>query len=156
MEGQSEEQVKEQVKEQGSEDRAKGYFGNGFHCAEAVVAAVLEGMGKDASEAIAHATAFGGGFGKTYGEACGALSGALIVIGHLHGRRESGKDWDLPAGMGAGIRQMFIHRFKTTHCLSLREKFGEEDQMGQCRNLVGWVTQDLVSLLEKYPENLRP
>ncbi|MBU0969357.1 MAG: C-GCAxxG-C-C family protein [Proteobacteria bacterium] len=146
MEGQSEEQV--------IGERAKGYFGNGFHCAEAVVAAVLEEMGKDASEAIAHATAFGGGFGKTCGEACGALSGALIVIGHLHGRRESGKDWNLAAGMGAGIRQLFIHRFETTHCLSLREKFGQEGQMDQCRDLVGWVTRDLVSLLEKYPEKV--
>ena len=40
---------------------SKHYFENGYHCAEAIVAAVLEGMGFDASEAIAHATPFGGG-----------------------------------------------------------------------------------------------
>lgn len=44
-----------------------------------------------------------GGFGKTYEETCGALSGALIVIGHLHGRRELGDNWDLPAELGAEI-----------------------------------------------------
>ncbi len=144
--------MEELVKEQEICDRAGDYFGNGFHCAEAVVAAVLEGMGKEASEAIAHATAFGGGFGKTYGEACGALSGALIAIGHLYGRREPGEDWDLSADLGAKIRQMFIHRFKTTHCQTLREEFGQEAQMDQCRNLIKWVTLDLVELLERSSE----
>ena len=87
------------------------YFGNGFHCAEAVAAAVLETLGEDASEAAAHATAFGGGFGRTYQEACGALSGALIAIGHLHGRRRPVDEWDLPATLGTKIRQRFLNDF---------------------------------------------
>ncbi len=63
-------------------NRAGHYFGNGFHCAEAIVTAVIEAIGEDPSEDRAHATAFGGGFGRTYQEACGALSAAFIVIGH--------------------------------------------------------------------------
>ena len=80
---------------------ASGYFGSGFHCAEAVAKAVLESLGHDANAAVAHATAFGGGFGGTYCEACGALSGGLLAIGHLHGRCEPAADWDLPAELAA-------------------------------------------------------
>ncbi len=154
-----EEKRAEQGIEQGMEqeicDRAGEYFGNGYHCAEAVVAAVLAGMGQEASMAIAHATAFGGGFGKTYEETCGALSGAMIVIGHLHGRRELGDNWEVPAELAAAIRQMFMDRFDTTHCRSLREAFGDEAQMDQCRNIVRHVTCDLVALLEISPRPLR-
>jgi len=146
-----EEQRAKQEMEQEFCDRAGAYFGNGYHCAEAVVAAVLEGMGQEASGAIAHATAFGGGFGKTYEETCGALSGALIVIGHLHGRRELGDNWDLPAELGADIRQMFIDRFDTTHCRTLKEEFGDEAQMDQCRNIVRYVTRKILELLEISP-----
>lgn len=142
-----EEKRAEQGLEQTFSDRAGTYFGNGYHCAEAVVAAVLEGMGQDASMAIAHATAFGGGFGKTYEETCGALSGAMIVIGHLHGRRALGDNWDHPAELGADIRQMFVDRLDTTHCRILREGFGDEAQMDECRNIVRHVTCDLVALL---------
>jgi len=149
-----EEQRAGHVLEQEICDRAGAYFGNGYHCAEAVVAAVLAGTGQEASMAIAHATAFGGGFGKTYEETCGALSGAMIVIGHLHGRRELGDNWDLPAELGAAIRQMFVDRFDTTHCRTLREGFGDEAQMDQCRNIVRHVTCDLLALLEISPRPL--
>jgi len=128
-------------------DRATDLFGNGFHCAEAVATAVLEALGEAPGEAAAHATAFGGGFGKTHDEACGALSGALIVIGHLHGRRAPGGEWDLPARLAAEARQRFIARFGTAHCATLRNRFGDERQMAECRNLVASVTETLLELL---------
>ena len=40
-------------------EKAASYFGEGYHCAEAVVAAFFETIGDDAGDAIAHATAFG-------------------------------------------------------------------------------------------------
>jgi C_GCAxxG_C_C family probable redox protein len=132
-------------------DRATDYFDNGFHCAEAVAAAVLEAVGEDPSEAAAHATAFGGGFGRTFGEACGALSGALIAIGHLHGRRKPGGSWDLPAKLGAEIRQRFIDDFGTAHCAKLRTRFGKERQMAECRNVVKKVTVALLELVTEDP-----
>ena len=134
-----------------SENAAK-YFGNGFHCAEAVATAVLDAVGEQSSEAAAHATAFGGGFGRTFQEACGALSGALIAIGHLYGRREMGGEWDLPAELGAEIRQCFLDDFGTTNCASLRNRFGEELQMAECRLLIKKVTSTLLTLLTENPD----
>lgn len=130
-------------------EKAAESFGNGFHCAEAVVTAALEALGEDPSEAAAHATAFGGGFGRTYQEACGALSGALIAIGHLYGRRQRGGEWDLPAELGAEIRQRFLDDFGATHCATLRDRFGEEHQMAECRKLTKRVTTALLALLTK-------
>ncbi len=130
-------------------DKAGYYFENGFHCAEAIVASVLEGLDKDPSQVIAQATAFGGGFGKTFDEACGALTGSLIVIGHLHGRNNPGEDWDLPAQLAQDMRERFIENFKTTHCATLRHRFGEELQSVECGKLVEQVAKDLMDILSK-------
>ncbi|MBI9091640.1 MAG: C_GCAxxG_C_C family protein [Desulfobacterium sp.] len=127
--------------------RAGDYFGNGCHCAEAVTKAVLEEMGEDPSQALACATAFGGGFGKSFEEACGALSGALIAIGQLHGRQKYGGEWEIAADLGAQIRQQFVNDFGTTHCASLRDRFGEEHQMDECRKVVERVTTSLLEIL---------
>ncbi len=133
-------------------ENAAAYFGNGFHCAEAVVAAVLEEMEVEAEMATAHATAFGGGFGRTFTEACGALSGGLIVIGHLHGRKTPSDDWDTPAILGDTLRQRFLSDFATTHCATLRERFGDENQMKECRNIVKKVAVYLANLLNEHEE----
>ncbi|MGD9212536.1 MAG: C-GCAxxG-C-C family (seleno)protein [Desulfobacteraceae bacterium] len=129
--------------------KAADYFGNGYHCAEAVATAVLETLGQDATEATAHGTAFGGGVGRTYKELCGALSGGLIVIGHLYGRRQCGEEWDLPAELGAELRQNFVNHFGTCHCGALREKFGLEKQMDECRKIVHNVADTLFILLSE-------
>jgi C_GCAxxG_C_C family probable redox protein len=128
-------------------EKAAEYFGNGFHCAEAVVTAALEALGEDPSQASAHATAFGGGFGRTHQEACGALSGALITIGHLHGRRRPGGEWDLPAKLGAIVRQCFLDQYATTQCAALCTRFGVKRQPVECRQLTQWVTTALFALL---------
>ena len=128
------------------------YFENGYHCAEAVVAAVLEGMGTDASEAVAHATPFGGGMGRTLQETCGALSGSLIVIGHFYGRHMPGRSWDRPAQLAANIRQTFLDRFETTSCIRLRDRFGDEMQPKECCRIVKTLAADLVDLLQREPD----
>jgi C_GCAxxG_C_C family probable redox protein len=133
-------------------EKAAKYFGNGFHCAEAVATAVLDAIGEESSEAAAHATAFGGGFGRTFQEACGALSGALIAIGHLHGRRELGGEWDIPAELGREIRQRFLDDFGTTNCATLRNRFGKERQMAECREVTKRVTATLLALLSENPD----
>ena len=130
-------------------NRAAAYFGNGFHCAEAVAAAVLETLGQDARQATAHATAFGAGFARTFQEACGALSGGLIAIGHLYGRSEPGGDWDLPAELGEDLYTHFLHDHQTAHCETLRRRFGEEAQMDECRKLVSATAAYLVRLLSE-------
>ncbi len=129
------------------EEQAKLNFQNGYHCAESVVAAVLEGMGEDAASAIAHSTAFGGGFGRTFDEACGALSGCLIAIGHFNARQSQGESWDEAAELGAMIRQKFIELYGSTHCGVLRNEFGE-NQPEKCAAVTGKLAAALVELLQ--------
>jgi C_GCAxxG_C_C family probable redox protein len=135
-------------------DAAVAHFGNGFHCAEAVAWTVLAAMSEEPEQAAAHATAFGGGFGRSFEEACGALSGGLIAIGHLHGRRKPEGEWDLAAKLGAELRERFVNEFGTTHCATLREQFGQEQQMAQCRKLVGRLVTALLELLNESPDLL--
>jgi C_GCAxxG_C_C family probable redox protein len=133
-------------------DSAAELFGNGFHCAEAVAWAVLEAVKVNPAQAAAHATAFGGGFGRSFEEACGALSGGLIAIGHLHGRSAPEGEWDVPAKLGAELRNRFIEDFGTTRCATLRERFGQERQMQECRKLVHGVVVRMLELLEENPD----
>ena len=132
---------------QSAVDKAASYFGNGFHCAEAVASAVLEALDHNPTEAAAHSTAFGGGVGSTYEELCGALSGGLIAIGHLYGRRRRDEDWDLAAKKGAELRRIFLDQFETCHCGTLRERFGQEQQMDECRKIVRKITDELLIMI---------
>lgn len=126
------------------------YFGEKYHCAEAIVAVCFDALDTNGSDAIAHATPFGGGFGKSFSEACGVLSGANIVIGHLYGRRAPGEKWDTPAEMAALFREEFIYRHGSTHCGVLRDRFGEEEQMNECKKLVKEGVESLVKILNDY------
>lgn len=130
-------------------EKASHYFENGFHCAEAVVSAVLEGLDQNPALATAHATAFGGGMAKTFGEACGAFTGSLITIGHLYGRNRPGEDWEIPVHIGTELRQVFVDKYKTTNCGALRNCFGE-DQSEKCSNLVTVITKELLILLNEH------
>lgn len=138
----------ENVNAQQTGESAANYFGDGYHCAEAVVAACLEAAGENAANSIAHATAFGGGVGKTFTEICGAISGSLIVIGHIHGRRAQHESWDFPADLGAAIHAAFLSKHGNCNCGILRERFGDEMQMLECRKLVRQTTVDLIRLLQ--------
>lgn len=129
-------------------DRAVYYFENGYHCAEAVAASVLEFAGEDPKMAVMHATAFGGGIGRSFGDVCGALSGALIAIGHIKPRQGQGRSWDEAALLGAEIRRGFMKLYTTTHCGTLRERFGN-DQSKMCAQLTGQVAEGLVDLLRE-------
>jgi C_GCAxxG_C_C family probable redox protein len=115
----------------------------------------LEALNENPAQAAAHASAFGGGFGRSYEEACGALSGGLIAIGHLHGRSAPEGGWDMPAKLGAELRNRFVEDFGTTHCATLRERFGRERRMQQCRKLVHGVVVLLLELLEQNQEKLQ-
>ncbi len=136
-------------------EKASEYFENGFHCAEAVVTAILETLNENPTQAVSHATAFGAGMGRTFDETCGALSGGLIAIGHLHGRQKPNENWDIPANLAANLRERFIDTYQTTHCKTLRDRFGEEEQPEECSKLVCKVTIELLELLQKCPDKAR-
>ncbi len=126
---------------------ASQLFGNGYHCAEAVVAAIIETMGEDNEQLVPCATAFGGGFGETFTESCGVVSGSLLMIGHLYGRRAQGDSWKDAAQMGKDALQKFVALHGTSKCGQLRDRFGEKEQMTLCRELVRQGTRNLVSLI---------
>lgn len=127
-------------------EKAGKYFQNGYHCAEAVASAVLEDRDIDPRQAVAHATPFGGGMGRTFCETCGAISGGLIAIGHVHGRREIGENWDKPAAMGEALRNAFVKEYDVTDCGVLRERFGEEQSI-QCTRIVEVMAAATVDVL---------
>ncbi len=135
-------------------DKASHYFENGFHCAEAVVSAVLEALDQNPVQAVSHATAFGGGMAKTFEEACGAFTGGLISIGHLYGRKKPGENWDIPVQLGTEFRHSFLKKYETMHCGSLRQCFGEK-QPEKCSRLVAITTKKLLKLLLEYQEITR-
>ncbi len=131
---------------------AAEYFGNGYHCAEAVTKAVLESMDEESGLAVSHATAFGGGFGESFCEACGVITGSLIVIGHLHGKRNQGDTWKKAARIGDLVAERFKSLYGTTNCGQLRDRFGEEEQMELCRELVRQGARNLLTLLKEESE----
>jgi C_GCAxxG_C_C family probable redox protein len=129
------------------------YFGNGYHCAESVVQALLEVMGEDGQDIIPYSTAFGGGFGETFMEACGVISGSLIVIGHKYGRKQQGDNWKEAGLLGREVVERFTKLHGTCNCGLLRSRFGEEDQMDLCREVVIQGTKSLTTILnEKFEE----
>lgn len=132
---------------QAAESAGTDFDSGRFHCAEAVASGVLKAMGRESDEVLAQATAFGGGYGRTHCEACGALSGGLIAIGHLHGRRNPGTNWDLPAKLAAELRHEFVMDFGTTCCATLRERFGSEAQTEECGKIVQKTAATLIRLL---------
>lgn len=126
---------------------AAEYFGNGYHCAEAVAAAVLETLGEESSAAIKYATAFGGGFGESFKEICGILSGSMIVIGHFHGRQQQGESWSEASQLGRTVLNRFTALHGTCNCGELRSRFGEKEQMTLCRKLVRQGAETLMEAL---------
>ncbi|MDA8163102.1 MAG: C-GCAxxG-C-C family protein [Desulfobacteraceae bacterium] len=71
--------------------RAQELFLSGFHCSQAVFAAIAEKFGMEPSEdVIAALSPFGGGIGCN-GDVCGVLSGAVAAVGFLMGKRAPGQ-----------------------------------------------------------------
>jgi len=65
-------------------ERAEELFGNGFNCAQSVLAVFCEKYSMDKEVALKISSGLGGGF--RLGEICGAVSGAALVIGLKHGQ----------------------------------------------------------------------
>ena len=65
-------------------DKAKEYFNMGYNCAQSVVKAFEDKLGKDIDVYLKIASSFGGGIGRLR-EVCGAFSGSCIVAGILRG-----------------------------------------------------------------------
>ena len=139
--------MNEHIETEKAEQLAGEYFGNGYHCAESVVRALLDTMGEDSQRVIPYSTAFGGGFGETFMETCGVISGSLIVIGHKYGRKQQGDSWKEAGLLGRTVVERFLKLHGTCNCGLLRNRFGEEYQMDLCREVVIQGTKSLTTIL---------
>lgn len=70
---------------------AKKYFGQKYHCSQAVLAAFAEELGLTEEQALKLGGCFGGGMCK--GEVCGACTGALMALGLKFGQSDI-EDWE--------------------------------------------------------------
>ena len=130
--------------------RAFEYHKSGFHCAEAVLKAIVEIYGNGTSHDIPKiATAFGGGIGRTKQEICGAITGGVMAIGFLSGRNEPGVDWADPSEMAAKLKQRFVQEHGTTICGALLATFGPQENMMRCKQLSGEVAGMLAEILDE-------
>ncbi len=68
-------------------ESAKGYFTEGYNCAQAVVLAFADLLPADRETLAKLASSFGGGMGRMR-EVCGAVSGMFLVEGMLLGYSE--------------------------------------------------------------------
>ncbi len=66
-------------------EKALEHFGQGFSCAQSIVAGFGVEYGLDLQQALRVAGAFGSGMARL-GETCGVVTGALMVIGLLYGK----------------------------------------------------------------------
>ncbi|MDO9630437.1 MAG: C-GCAxxG-C-C family protein [Humidesulfovibrio sp.] len=118
------------------EQRATELFQSGLHCAEAVLAAVLEGQGADAAGFSPRAaSAFGGGVGRSKKDLCGALSGGLIALGLLQGRDTPDDEWGAVAAAAQGVRSRFEAMHGCTDCGRQLERLGPQEGMDKCIRL---------------------
>ena len=67
-------------------EKALAYFGNGFHCSQAVLASWADQCGLSEEQALKLGACFGSGMRN--GEVCGAVSGALMVLGAVYGQHD--------------------------------------------------------------------
>ena len=65
---------------------AKEYFGQRYHCSQAVLVAFAEELGLSREQALKLGGCFGGGMCK--GEVCGACTGALMALGLRFGQSD--------------------------------------------------------------------
>lgn len=146
-------------------DAAVAMFGEGYNCAQAVVASAGPACGLPRATAIKVAQAFGGGLGRT-GNVCGAITGALMVIG-LQCSAKDGQDTAAKEQAHA-LAQEFLRRFTARHgALNCRDLLGcdlstpEGRQQAAatgrhktiCAGLVKDATQILEDVLAGRPTN---
>lgn len=103
-------------------DRAVALFQSGYNCAEAMLRAAAEELGRDPNTVSSLATGLGGGVGRT-GNLCGALTGGVLALGLAVGR-ESPTDTDRKEVAYAQAR-LLEARFEAAHgTLNCRELIG--------------------------------
>jgi len=130
------------------EQRAFDLFQGGFNCAEAVSTAIVEWYGAGGTPYTPKvATAFGGGVGGTKCETCGALTGGVIALGWLFGRTEQGADKQDVYAFATEFRNKFLDSFASTHCKTILDAFGKQENLLECKRMTGAAAGILYDIL---------
>ncbi|WP_243313461.1 C-GCAxxG-C-C family protein [Fundidesulfovibrio agrisoli] len=132
------------------EQRTYELFQGGFHCAESVLAAVLEASGaEEGGIPLKAATGFGGGMGRCKEETCGAITGGILALGLLQGRTSPAQCWDGIASRAAEFREKVRAITGHTKCREVLEALGPQENMEKCKRLTASSAGILHELLEK-------
>jgi C_GCAxxG_C_C family probable redox protein len=135
------------------ENRTLQYYQSGFHCAEAISKALTELLAKEDDTYIPKvATGFGGGVGGSHLETCGALTGGIITLGWFLGRTKPGGDKTMVYELASEFRRQFVDKFGSSHCQTLLDKFGKQENMMKCKKLTAEAGGILWELLTKEGE----
>ena len=131
------------------EKTAFDYFQSGFNCAEAISKAILEAYSDESHTDIPRtATGFGGGIGGSKAEICGTLGGGIIAIGCLFGRGRPGDDKKTAYEVSAEFREKFIDTFGSSACPIILEKFGEQENLIECKKLTARAAGILYTMFD--------
>ncbi|MFH0778415.1 MAG: C-GCAxxG-C-C family protein [Candidatus Eisenbacteria bacterium] len=140
-------------------ERAVSLFDSNFNCAEGVLTAASEFMGKACPFVPSIATPFGAGMGRR-GSVCGALTGAIMAIGLACGRTKATDDREKSYALALEAYNRFQDKFGSTFCLELtdcdlttaegRKKFdGQGVKKDKCCGYVSACGEMLEEMLER-------
>lgn len=93
-------------------ERARGYFLEGYNCAQAVVMAFDDVMGMDTTMLARLAASFGGGMGRMR-EVCGTVSGMAMVAGAIEPSTDPKNMSERQANYA--LVQTFANRFRSVN-----------------------------------------
>lgn len=148
-------EVKKLSEEEIIEIRSKAealYREGKFYCSEAVVKAVLDGLGVEYPErAVAMASGFPVGIGGAEC-LCGALAGGVMSLGYIYGRTEGGSPEVADTmALSRELHGKFIERNRITCCRALTRGMvkGTPEHMSQCIRFTGEMAEDTLRIIMK-------
>ena len=101
-------------------EKAREFHDKGYNCAQAVVCAFADRLGKDENELYKIAEGFGAGMGNRKGP-CGALSGAVMVVGMAYsGGNDSQPTKQNTYRLARGVYEAFEEKCGAVNCEDIK------------------------------------
>jgi C_GCAxxG_C_C family probable redox protein len=127
------------------DEKAVEYSGQGFNCAQSVLASCSDLTGLDEKASLAVAGGFGGGLHR--GELCGALAGAVMALGAAFPHNEPG-DTMAKTRIG-GKSEECCRRFEEEFgCLRCRDLLEAAGGRGRCPEFMGYCAELVAEMIE--------
>ena len=122
----------------------KELHGQGFNCAQSVLAACAEYTGLDRNLGLAIAGGFGGGLRA--GEVCGAVSGAAMALGLCcpHTTPDAPEEKARISAQSAELCNRFREEFGCLTCRDLLQKYGGKDMCVRFMEYCAELASDII------------